>query len=75
MDGRGLIPHTLSMKHIVIFTLLAMLCLNMIAQERIKLTHHTKASKMTLLEALQNRHSVREYASKEISNETLGTLL
>lgn len=34
-----------------------------------------KSSKMTLMQALQQRHSVREYADKGIGDNTLSTLL
>lgn len=41
----------------------------------VKLPSPDKKATMTLFEALQNRRSVREFSDKEISRETLSSLL
>ena len=57
----------------------SLLCCNVFAQsEKIQLPapNGTKTVKMSLMTALQNRHSVREYSeNKDISNQDLSNLL
>lgn len=45
------------------------------AQNNIKLPQPDKSLKTTLIDALQNRHSVRDFAEKDFSDQDLATLL
>ncbi len=45
------------------------------AQDRIQLPEPSKNSNVTLMQALQNRHSSREFSDKQISDEVLSTVL
>ena len=45
------------------------------AQNDIKLPQPDKTLKTTLIAALQNRHSVRDFTEKDFSNQDLATLL
>lgn len=45
------------------------------AQNDIKLPQPDKTLKTTLIDALQNRHSVRDFTEKDFSNQDLATLL
>ena len=66
-----------SMKKYLVMALMMAIGCTAIAQQPVKLPapNPLKASKMSLMEALQKRKSVREYSSKEISLQTLSTLL
>ena len=65
------------MNKTILLLLVWALCSCTEAQTRVSLPapNAGKASKMTLMQALQNRHSVREYADKVIPDATLSTLL
>jgi SagB-type dehydrogenase family enzyme len=65
------------MKKTLILAFALCLSLSAASQNETKLPdpQPAKASQMTLMQALQNRHSVREYADKPISDQTLSTLL
>jgi SagB-type dehydrogenase family enzyme len=45
------------------------------AQDNIQLPKPSMDNKVTLMKALQNRHSTREYADKQISDDVLSTVL
>ena len=45
------------------------------AQDNILLPKPSMDNKVTLMQALQNRHSTREYADKQISDDVLSTVL
>ena len=45
------------------------------AQNNIQLPRPSMDNKVTLMQALQDRHSTREYADKQISDDVLSTLL
>lgn len=60
--------------------LLAMVAMAMVAssvkaQDNIQLPEPAKSNTVTLLQALQNRHSARDFADKEIPDDVLSTLL
>ena len=45
------------------------------AQDNVQLPKPSKNNQVTLMQALQNRHSTREYADKEIPDDVLSTVL
>jgi nitroreductase len=45
------------------------------AQDNVQLPKPSMNNQVTLMQALQNRHSTREYAEKEIPNDVLSTVL
>lgn len=45
------------------------------AQDNVQLAKPSMNNQVTLMQALQNRHSTREYAEKEIPNDVLSTVL
>lgn len=65
------------MKKIFTVACLAMLMVSATckAQDNIQLPEPSKDNNVTLMQALQNRHSARDFADKEISDDVLSTLL
>ena len=65
------------MKNILTIVCLAMLmvAISCKAQDNIQLPKPSMDNKATLMQALQNRHSTREYADKQISDDVLSTVL
>ncbi len=45
------------------------------AQDNVQLPEPSMDNKVTLMQALQNRHSTREYADKQVSDDVLSTVL
>ena len=65
------------MKNILKFACIAMLmaATSCNAQDNIHLTKPSLDNRVTLMQALLNRHSTREYADKQIPNDVLSTVL
>lgn len=65
------------MKKLVLSLLVAGLILggNLAMAEDIKLPEPDKSNTTTLIQALENRHSDRQFASKEVDDATLSTIL
>ena len=60
---------------LILCTMMAVNCTAADGGTSVKLPSPDKKATMTLFEALQNRRSVREFSDKEISRETLSSLL
>lgn len=65
------------MKNILTITCVAMLIVatSCKAQDNIQLQKPSMDNKVTLMQALQNRHSTREYTDKQILDDVLSTVL
>ena len=65
------------MKRTIISAIAALMCIVATAQERIQLPtpQPEKFTKMTLMDALKMRQSIREFVSSELSNEQLSVIL
>lgn len=63
------------MKKIIPLALTMIMSLSAMAQDAVRLPEPDKTVSMTLFDALQNRHSVREFTAQDISDDTLSRLL
>lgn len=65
------------MKKMFVFLIALMACSSMLAQDIIKLPNPNveTSSKMTLMQALQQRKSVREYSARDVTNDMLSVVL
>ncbi len=62
-------------KTVLISLFVAPVSVSCSAQEQIALPQPSKTLKTTVVEALQNRHSTREFSDKQFSDQDLATLL
>lgn len=62
-------------RNMILLSMLALMSTSCLAQNSIVLPKPSMDNKVTLMQALQSRHSAREYADKQIPDDVLSTVL